>query len=195
MNRRTRRGLAAAAICSAGLLVAGAPLVATATKGGHHPDTPGKRNHRPIYGDPGARPGLEPVFPSGKVRSATRFAKLLGHKEIDAKGGRGAGDPDGQGGATITITPANKLCFAIVVQGIGTPVAANIYAGRRWQNGKTVVVLTPPATGDPGASAGCIENVDSRLLYYLRKKPHQFYVNVHTADYPDGALRGQLRRF
>jgi hypothetical protein len=55
-------------------------------------------------------------------------------------------------------------------------------------------VLTPPATGDPGTAAGCIPNVAPDLLRALRSHSRKFYVNVLTAAYPQGAVRGQLVR-
>ena len=48
-------------------------------------------------------------------------------------------------------------------------------------------------SGDPGASAGCV-NVANTLLQEITKHPIRFYVNIHTSDFPDGALRGQLHR-
>jgi hypothetical protein len=185
MTSRTRRGLAAAALCSAGLLVAGAPLIATAHNNGKKGDPPGKNHKKPAYGQPGFKPG--------KPGSATLFAKLIGKNEISTTTGKKrAGDPDGQGGATITITKTNTLCFGIVVQGITTPNAAHVHQGKRGKNGNIVIPLTQPATGDPGASSGCVPNLDTGLLSDIRKHPSRYYVNVHTNDFPNGALRGQL---
>jgi hypothetical protein len=190
MTSRTRRGLAAAALCSAGLLVAGAPLIATGTNNGKHGNHPGKKHKKPAYGQPGFKPG--------KPGSATLFAKLLGKNEISTTTGKKrAGDLDGQGGATITITKTNMLCFGIVVQGIAAPALAHIHQGKRWVNGPIRVPLVPPAaflpsgTGDPAATSGCVA-VDPSLLFDIRKHPQKYYVNVHTADFPNGALRGQL---
>jgi hypothetical protein len=36
--------------------------------------------------------------------------------------------------------------------------------------------------------------VSRQLIKELRKSPDQFYVNVHNADFPPGALRGQLSK-
>ena len=56
-----------------------------------------------------------------------------------------------------------------------------------------MVTLVPPTSGDPGTSAGCVD-VASTLLQEITKHPIRFYVNIHTGDFKDGALRGQLHR-
>jgi len=54
--------------------------------------------------------------------------------------------------------------------------------------GPVVVPLAPP-TG--GSSSAC-GRVDRALA--LARQPSGSYVNVHTAEFPAGALRGQLSR-
>jgi CHRD domain len=54
-----------------------------------------------------------------------------------------------------------------------------------------VVPLTPPSTGDPGASSGCV-TVDPALARAILNHPHRYYANVHTTAFPNGAARGQL---
>jgi CHRD domain len=181
-----RHRMAAAAACSAALIAA-APLAAGGTK---HKDPPGK----------GKDPGREqPKKPSpqygfkGKAKKATLFARLLGKNEIGPTGKRRAGDPDGQGGATLTLTQGGQLCFGIVVQGISAPTAAHVHVGRRNVNGDIVITLAPPTGGDPGASSGCVA-VDQNLLMKIRKHPRRYYVNVHTGDFQGGAVRGQLHK-
>src|SRR5688500_11852796 len=61
------------------------------------------------------------------------FGALSGAKEIGPDGKKGAGDPDGSGGATGTIKndagPSSTLCVGLVFQGLGTPTAAHIHRG------------------------------------------------------------------
>jgi hypothetical protein len=52
-----------------------------------------------------------------------------------------------------------------------------------------VVTLSPP--NENGASSGCT-TADRRLVKDIRNNPSGFYVNVHTVEYPGGAIRGQL---
>lgn len=121
------------------------------------------------------------------------FALLLGGSEVSEHGKANAGDPNGRGTASVIIdTAARKLCFSILVDDIDTPNAAHIHNAPAGVNGAIVVPLTAPADGEPGASAGCVSDVDADLLRAIQDRPAAFYVNVHTHHYPDGAVRGQL---
>jgi hypothetical protein len=53
------------------------------------------------------------------------------------------------------------------------------------------VTLKQPAKGDPGASAQCVR-IKASQASSLEANPGNFYVNVHTAGLPSGAVRGQL---
>jgi hypothetical protein len=133
-----------------------------------------------------ARAGADP-------ENRALFAVLTGRKEVDAEGNRGVGDPDGRGSFT-GIVDGSTLCFGITVKDVDPPIAAHIHRGRANQAGGIVVPLTPhPATGEPGASSGCV-SVAPNLARAILKNPHKYYANVHTAPFPGGAVRGQLFR-
>jgi len=114
-------------------------------------------------------------------------ARLSGPSEVP-----GPGDPDGSGEAVITVIPAqNEICFILVADHITLPaIAAHIHQGQGGVAGPVVVTLTPP--GGTGTSAGCIGGLSNTLLTSLLANPGNYYVNVHTTDYPNGAIRGQL---
>jgi hypothetical protein len=101
-------------------------------------------------------------------------------------------DPDGTGTATVTIDNANsQICYTLAVQNIALPAtAAHIHRGAADVKGDVVVPFNvmPNATGN---AAGCV-TVDPALLQEIGNNPAGFYVNVHSSEFPDGAVRGQL---
>ena len=99
------------------------------------------------------------------------------------------GDPDGAGLARIEISDAtNTVCTDLEVRNISGVTAAHIHEGRAGVNGPPVITLDAPDDDD---SDDCDE-VQESLLREIRANPAGFYVNVHTADYPNGAIRGQI---
>jgi hypothetical protein len=120
-------------------------------------------------------------------------AVMNGKREISpTTGKKRAGDLDGFGVFAATIQN-DQFCFGITVGALDAPVAAHIHAAKRGKNGPIVIPLTPPSSGDPGASSDCV-TVDPDLLAKIRKHPNRYYANVHTGPFPNGAIRGQLRK-
>jgi hypothetical protein len=113
--------------------------------------------------------------------------KLTGAAEVPSKG-----DPDGSGTAKVTLNPGQgQICYELAVKGIGTANAAHIHAGAAGQAGGVKVPLEAPSA--EGSSKGCAD-VDQALVKQIMDKPSDYYVNVHNAEYPNGALRGQLAK-
>ena len=130
---------------------------------------------------------------SARLQKRTLFAVMTGKKEVDFDGNRGVGDPDGRGSFTATVD-GGRLCFGMTVKNIDAPAAAHIHRGGRDVAGDVVVPLAHPDSGDPGSSSGCV-TVSSTLLTAILSNPGRFYVNVHTAPFGGGAVRGQLFRW
>jgi hypothetical protein len=98
-------------------------------------------------------------------------------------------DPDGNGMARISVNDAtNRICTDLEVRNIGSVTAAHIHRGATGVNGPPVVTLDPPDDND---SDDC-DTADDTLVDEIRRNPAAFYVNVHTTDYPNGAIRGQV---
>ncbi|MDQ3769116.1 MAG: CHRD domain-containing protein [Actinomycetota bacterium] len=112
--------------------------------------------------------------------------KLSGAEEAP-----GPGDPNGKGHATIRIKGDDTVCFTIVTQRIDGSSAAHIHEAPSGEPGDVVVPLFA-GQSDATSRRGCVDDVDPELIEDLREDPSDYYVNVHNADFPAGAVRGQL---
>jgi len=101
----------------------------------------------------------------------------------------GPGDSDGTGTAQVQVNVgAQQVCIALNGQNIAPATAAHIHRGVGGVAGPIVVTLPTPVGG---VANGCVA-VHRFLASEILLNPAGFYVNVHTADFPDGAIRGQV---
>lgn len=101
----------------------------------------------------------------------------------------GPGDPDGSGSAHVWVNPGlSEVCYSLEVSGIAPAAAAHIHVAPVGVPGPVVVPLSPPTSG---SSSGCAD-VDRELALSILMNPEGYYVNVHNAEFPAGAVRGQL---
>ncbi|HEV2767077.1 MAG TPA: CHRD domain-containing protein [Acidimicrobiales bacterium] len=101
----------------------------------------------------------------------------------------GPGDPDGRGTARITVNPGlGEICYQLKVSGIAPATAAHIHEAPAGEAGPVLVALAAPTNG---SSSGCVA-VSREDAKDLLKNSSDYYVNVHNAEFPRGALRGQL---
>jgi hypothetical protein len=123
---------------------------------------------------------------TGIENAPRRFAtSLTGAAEVP-----GPGDPDGSGKAIVELEASqNRLCVKLKVANIAPATMAHVHIGLAGTAGDAVVQLDPPTSG---TSATC-KTIAEDLTKALLKAPANYYVNVHTADYPKGAVRGQLK--
>ncbi len=109
--------------------------------------------------------------------------RLSGAEEIP-----GPGDADGSGVAVVQVnTDDGTICYRVIVRGIDPARAAHIHVGPQGVAGPVVQGLTAPAEG---MSSACV--VNDALADAIVANPVNYYVNVHNAPHPAGALRGQL---
>ena len=127
---------------------------------------------------------VAPVFAANGGRP---FATTLtGAAEVP-----GPGDPDGTGTATLTLNPGQgEICYELSVSGIAPARAAHIHEAPVDKSGPVVVGLAAPTSGE---SSACV-SADRGLILDIIRNPDNYYVNVHNAEFPAGALRGQLAR-
>lgn len=103
----------------------------------------------------------------------------------------GPGDLDGSGSAQVTLNQGQgKVCFEIEVFDIEEPSAAHIHVGAVGVPGGMVVDFDVANNG----LSGCVDDVDKDQIRAIRQNPAGYYVNVHNADFPPGAVRGQLSK-
>jgi hypothetical protein len=123
---------------------------------------------------------------SAGAQRANLAVTLNGLQEVP-----GPGDPDGIGTAEVRVEPGQgRLCWNLYVRQTDAATAAHLHRGAAGAAGPPVVTLTTP--GLDGHSEGCVA-VDETLARQISNQAHEYYVNVHTAAYPNGAVRGQLR--
>lgn len=99
------------------------------------------------------------------------------------------GDPDGSGSATMTVRGA-QLCFSATVSGVADITAGHIHRGGEGVAGPVVVPLLAEGEGLPSGEK-CAD-VEPALLGEITSSPSGFYANFHNAEFPGGAVRGQL---
>jgi predicted secreted protein len=102
------------------------------------------------------------------------------------------GDADGAGAAAVSIDVLSatdaEACWDLRYGAIAAPAAAHIHRGAAGVSGPVVVPFASPGAA---SATGCIA-IDPALAAEIVATPASFYVNVHNADFPAGALRGQL---
>ncbi len=128
--------------------------------------------------------------PTGAVRgqlSATGLAlpvnlvsTLSGANEV------ASGDPDGTGTAAVTIDPVTgAISWNFTTTNVDTPTLAHIHNAVAGVNGSVVVDFDARLSGSRVITLTLANNIIAN--------PSAFYINIHTAAHPGGAVRGQLQ--
>ena len=104
------------------------------------------------------------------------------------------GDPAGSGQAYAVIdTTSGRVCTVVIVRGVAQVIAAHIHKGATGVIGPHAIDLNTPIDYGTGISYSLTCTVESpALIADLVANPSGYYVNVHSAGRPLGALRGQL---
>jgi CHRD domain len=127
------------------------------------------------------------IVPAAAAGGRPFTTTLTGAAEVNAAGVPNQGDLDGIGTASLRVNPGKgEVCWTIAVSGVDPITAAHIHIAPPTAPGPIVVPLDP-------YSGGCTE-VDRDVALAIIKNPDSYYVNVHNAPFPAGALRGQLSR-
>ena len=123
------------------------------------------------------------MLPSANAATTNEHANMIGSEEVP-----GPGQPNAMGTAAITLDDvANTVCYQLKYSGISKPTAAHIHTGPRGVAGPITVDFNYIKNGDQG----CVP-ATATVVAQIRDDPAGHYVNIHTAEYPKGAIRGQL---
>ena len=124
---------------------------------------------------------LVPATALGAVhKGRSLHASLRGASEVPK------GDPNGSGTAEVKIN-GTQVCWELTTARIGAPTAAHIHKAPPGKAGPVVV-----AFGAAYGQKGCVA-APAAVAGAIQGNPSAYYVNVHNAAYPQGAVRGQLR--
>jgi CHRD domain len=126
------------------------------------------------------------------------FAHLAGADEMKVKATLtgaaevpGPGDNDGGGTVQVTLNPdKGEVCYELTVKDIQEATAAHIHEGAAGKEGAVKVAFDAPKTG---SAKGC-KSADAAVVKTIMDNPANYYVNVHNAEFPKGAVRGQLAK-
>ena len=120
-------------------------------------------------------------------RTPTRVFKvtLVGEAETPT------GDPVATGTATIRIRAVPpQVCSQLAARDLSGPAAAaHIHRGVAGTAGPVIIALRTPSAA--GKSSACAKP-GRALVRAILAHPSRYYVNVHTGEFPAGAIRAQL---
>jgi hypothetical protein len=130
--------------------------------------------------------------------STVLAASLRGANEVPAEGGGPAvGDKDGAALQFIKVQ-GDQVSVALKWRGTGKPTALHLHQGAKGSNGGVKVDFTEllgrNSTSKGRTLTGTVKVEDAALLDALKADPGSFYANLHTAEFPGGAVRGQLHK-
>ncbi|MFI5807951.1 CHRD domain-containing protein [Streptomyces sp. NPDC051561] len=150
-----------------------------------------------VHGTHAADEGVAPRSGAlGDSRGAAFFAAgLKGVNEVPVPGGPAVGDPDGAALEFVKVK-GDVVSFAVKWRGTGKPSALHIHQGGRGVNGGIKVDFTRELakSGSGRTASGSVRVQDRALLRALKADPTSFYANLHTQQFPGGAVRGQLHK-
>jgi len=113
------------------------------------------------------------------------FVQLSGPQEVP-----GPGDADAIGEGSVTINAeAGTVCWTYNVAGISFITGQHIHVGAEGESGSVIVPLVDAQGSFP--NSGCTTAADD-VISGILSNPIGHYLNIHTDEFPNGALRGQL---
>ncbi|WP_280878545.1 CHRD domain-containing protein [Streptomyces pseudovenezuelae] len=200
-KRRKSLIVTAVAVAAAGGISAAViPAFASGgTRADHASHSAGMGDMKDMKGmDDSAVMGQDIVTQSGTVSGGTGgtllATSLRGGNEVPVAGGPAVGDKDGAAVEFIKVK-GDKVSVAVTWRGTGRPTMLHIHQGAKGTNGGVKVDFTKLLGKIKNHSVtGTVKVRDRALLDALKSDPGAFYANLHTAQFPGGAVRGQLHK-
>lgn len=133
-------------------------------------------------------PGVGETVPPDPATGMTLKVQLEGAFEVP-----GPGHPEANGRGELTLE-GNELCVTMDVVDLddATITGAHVHRGPLGEAGPVVVDIGVPDPAVPSWDDVCV-SVDDEFVEAAFAGPELFYVNVHTEEFPDGAVRGQFQ--
>ncbi|HEY7989195.1 MAG TPA: CHRD domain-containing protein [Lapillicoccus sp.] len=127
-----------------------------------------------VAGPAAANPGGVPAIPLNTEQETT-------------------GSDTGASGFFSYTIQGSQLCYTLEVRGLSLPaVAAHIHKAPRHVAGPIVIPFSAVPSATTFETSACVTPA-AALLADLQANPKSYYVNVHTANFPGGEVRGQLK--
>ncbi|TYB45573.1 CHRD domain-containing protein [Actinomadura chibensis] len=126
------------------------------------------------------------------LKTGGRRAFMSGDQEVPVKGGPAVGDPDGRAIAFVRPAGTGSLRFSMAWIGV-VPSLAHLHRGGFGTNGPVAAdLVTTAVPGTIFAVAGTATGVEPSVVQGVRANPRNWYANIHSTEFPGGAVRGQL---
>ena len=127
------------------------------------------------------------AFPGGEIRAQiarnVRFARMSAAEEVPVNASTATGT------GTLVVDPANRAVSGSIILTGMTATAAHIHLGAVGVNGAVIVPLTQLTPGTWSVPANTTFTADQLKAY----KQGNLYFNAHSAAFPGGEIRGQIR--
>ena len=116
---------------------------------------------------------------------SAQVGKVVLTSTLDGNSEPTGGDPDGAGTFSVELNPdSGEVCYLYTLSNIARPKLVQIQRGPIGSNGPSAIILE-------AGSDVCVE-ADPRVVAAIIAEPGDYFVNFSNAEFPTGALRGQL---
>lgn len=135
--------------------------------------------------------------PNGEIRGQIKLESDFGnYAELDAMQQVPMNNSNAKGVAAINLGIDNKrLEVKVVIDGLsGAIQGAHLHRGKMGENGGLLVDLSSLISNNGNAIFGSVivdDSIKNLLQSYIRNG--EVYLNLHTAMYPNGEVRGQIK--